>query len=338
MYLLQLYPRPSIMITRGQGAFLYDTLNREYIDFGSGIAVNALGYNHPIITRIVKDQVKKCVHLSNLFHNEYAGPFAKALVDPLVAFGGRWASGAKVFFGNSGTEANEGMSLNFNLNLPRDWTLISNYKPAKITAAIKFSRKYAKSIHPKNPTKHNILSFHNSFHGRSLGALSATPNKKYQMPFLPLLPGFEYANYNDLSAVDMITDNTCAVILEPLQGEGGIFEARVDFLEAVRRKCDEVGALLVYDEIQVCFLVDLSCDCGSNLRPFIVRHWTNWNHLRAFQLPFIRHPGHSHFSQTSCEWLPYICHYHIGRSFKNYPARRPRNNLWRWPLCHPRRH
>ncbi|KXS16931.1 acetylornithine and succinylornithine aminotransferase [Gonapodya prolifera JEL478] len=233
-YLLPLYGRPDIVLTHGEGCRVFDSDGRSYVDFCAGIAVTALGHGDPDVARVVGEQAAKMIHSSNLFHNEHAGPLAELLVEELGARG-HWSEGAKVFFGNSGTEANE--------------------------AAFKFARKFARAHHETpdaaykygNPTfhKHHVLSFQNAFHGRTMGAISATPNPKYQSPFAPLVPGFASVPFNDVAAVEKaITEHTCAVIVEPIQGEGGIHPASLEFLEAIRRRCDEVGALVIYDEIQ----------------------------------------------------------------------------------------
>ncbi|KAJ3054509.1 acetylornithine aminotransferase [Rhizophlyctis rosea] len=225
-YLLALYPRPNLIFSHGKGPHLYDLAGREYLDLAAGIAVNALGHGDEEVQQIVADQAGKLIHLSNLYHNEYAGNFAKDLVGTLkVGDKGRMGKGTKVFFCNSGTEANE--------------------------AAIKFIRKWGKHTAASGASKHNIVSFGNAFHGRTLGALSATPSPKYQAPFAPLVPGFSNVPYNNIEAAKAaITEETCGVIVEPVQGEGGIFEGAGDFLKAIRERCDEVGALLVFDEIQ----------------------------------------------------------------------------------------
>ncbi|KAL2915374.1 acetylornithine aminotransferase [Polyrhizophydium stewartii] len=230
--LLQLYARPNIVFSHGSGAVLFDTQGRRYLDFTAGIAVNALGHADPGVAAVVADQASKLVHLSNLYHHEHAGPLARMIVDGVRAAesacvergAAERLGAAKVFFCNSGTEANE--------------------------AAIKFARKFAQYT-SGGASKFNILSFENAFHGRTMGALSATPTRKYQEPFVPLLPGFAKARLNDISSLDtLITEDTCAVIVEPLQGEGGIHEAKPEFLAAVRARCDAVGALLIFDEIQ----------------------------------------------------------------------------------------
>jgi len=220
-YLLPLYGRPNVIFNRGEGVYLYDTANRKYLDFASGIAVNSLGHNNPIIINAIKEQAPKIIHVSNLYHNENPAKLAKLLVESLEKKG-KFANGAKVFFGNSGTEANE--------------------------AAIKFARRYGKTI---SQNKNVIVSFNHAFHGRTLGALTATPNPKYQDPFTPLLPGFKYSPYNDIEAAKKnIDENVCGVIIECVQGEGGLTPANKEFIQYLRKRCDEVNALLIIDEIQ----------------------------------------------------------------------------------------
>lgn len=227
-FLMQLYPRPDLIFTHGSGVHLFDTKGDSFLDFGSGIAVNALGHGDQDVLNTINIQASKIIHLCNLFHNEHAGELAQDLITPLTTRPGavQWKSGGKVFLANSGTEANE--------------------------AAIKFARKFARATYGEsNKTKHVILSFKNAFHGRSLGALSATPSPKYQKPFMPLLPGFIHAEYNNTqSFLEAMNEDVCAVMLEPVQGEGGIHPGKLEFLQAVRRKADEIGALVIYDEIQ----------------------------------------------------------------------------------------
>ena len=163
------------------------------------------------------------MHTSNLYHNPWTGSLSRLLVSETKA-AGAMANASRVFISNSGSEANE--------------------------AALKFARKVGKTLSPDG-SKHAIVSFHRSFHGRSFGSLSATPNPKYQAPFAPMIPGFRYGHYNDVEAVGaLITPETCGVIVEPIQGEGGVYEATPAFLTALRRRCDAVGAVLIYDEIQ----------------------------------------------------------------------------------------
>ena len=217
--LLKLYARPEQIFIRGQGCFLYDSKNKKYLDFTSGIAVNALGHNDAGCVDVIAAQSKKLIHLSNLYHGEHAEQLAQMMVKNLK----HRLLNAKVFFCNSGAEANEG--------------------------AFKFARKYAKRNNSTN--KNGIISFSSGFHGRTFGALSATPNPKYQSPFLPLLPNFETIKFNDYSALDRVNESTAAVIVEPLQGEGGVFPIDPKFFQALRDKCDENDTVLICDEIQV---------------------------------------------------------------------------------------
>lgn len=229
-YTLQTYGRPPVVFTHGKGSYLYDVGHREYLDFTAGIAVNALGHSDPEVARTLFDQSKQLVHLSNLYFNVPAGELAEQLIEATQASGAFQAT--KVFFSNSGTEANEG--------------------------AFKFARKVAKVTAKagQEEKKFGVVSFYNGFHGRSMGALSATPNPKYQKPFWPLVPGFVHAPFNDVEAVDQyVTEETCAVIVEPIQGEGGINIATEAFLKKLRARCDQVGAMLIFDEIQVTLCV-----------------------------------------------------------------------------------
>ncbi|RIA84869.1 pyridoxal phosphate-dependent transferase [Glomus cerebriforme] len=222
-YTINTYNRPPIILVKGKGCWVYDLADRKYLDFSAGIAVNALGHADAELASVIADQASKLIHLSNLYHNEYAGELAELLVNYTKEGGGFDA--AKVFFSNSGTEANEG--------------------------ALKFARKWGKLVSKEGKDKYGVVSFNNAFHGRSMGALSATPSPKYQAPFSPLVPGFVHSIYNDIKKIpEFVNENTCAVIVEPIQGEGGIWEASVSFLEALRKRCDEVNALLIYDEIQ----------------------------------------------------------------------------------------
>ncbi|CAG8469114.1 6056_t:CDS:2 [Paraglomus occultum] len=222
-YCINTYARPPIIITSGKGSYVYDTSNRRYLDFTAGIAVSALGHADQELAHVLYDQALKLIHSSNLFHNQQSGELAELLVNSTRESGGFDA--AKVFFSNSGTEANEG--------------------------AMKFARKWGKHVAKPGQDKYGFVSFLNSFHGRSMGALSVTPQPKYQAPFAPMVPGCTYAPFNDVEKVrEFINEGTCGVIVEPVQGEGGIYEASFEFLSALRSRCDEVGALLIYDEIQ----------------------------------------------------------------------------------------
>lgn len=213
--ILHTYNRYQIVLERGEGVHLYDVDGKEYLDFAAGIAVQSLGYNNKEYTQALKDQIDKLTHISNLY---YSVPMMEAAQKVVKASGME-----KVFFTNSGTEAIEG--------------------------AIKVARKYA--YIKDGCTDHEIIAMNHSFHGRSLGALSVTGNEKYQAPFRPLIPGIKFADYNDLKSVKaQVTDKTCAVILETVQGEGGIYPASKEFLEGVKALCEERDMLLILDEIQ----------------------------------------------------------------------------------------
>ncbi|KAF2096848.1 acetylornithine aminotransferas-like protein [Rhizodiscina lignyota] len=222
-FMVPTYVRPPPMFHKGEGCYLWDVENRRYLDFTAGIAVNALGHCDPEMARLMAQQAQTLIHTSNLYHNPWTGALSKLLVEKTLESGAMHTA-SKAFICNSGSEANE--------------------------AAIKFARKVGKML-DESGAKHEIVSFHNSFHGRTMGSLSATPNPKYQKPFSPMVPGFRYGNLNDLSAIpDLVTQNTCGVIIEPIQGEGGVNVATEEFLIALRKRCDEVGAVLIYDEIQ----------------------------------------------------------------------------------------
>ncbi|ODO10632.1 hypothetical protein I350_01229 [Cryptococcus amylolentus CBS 6273] len=231
-YLLNTYARPPILFSHGKSCSLYTASGQEYLDFTAGIAVTALGHSDAGVNRVMADQAQKLSHASNVYWNESAGELAKVLVERTRENGGIGLSkdaqgedkGARVFFSNSGTEANEG--------------------------ALKFARAYGKTI---AEDKTDIVCFSNAFHGRSMGALSCTPNPKYQAPFAPLIPGIkvgEYNNMDDAKLKELINDKTCGVIVEPIQGEGGVGEGNKAWFEKLGRRCREVGAVLIYDEIQ----------------------------------------------------------------------------------------
>jgi acetylornithine/N-succinyldiaminopimelate aminotransferase len=214
-YVLHTYNRFKIVLDHGEGVYLYDTDGKKYLDFAAGIAVYALGYGNQKLNDALKDQVDKLVHTSNLYYHAPLADAAKKLTK---------ASGMdKVFFTNSGTEAIEG--------------------------AIKAARKYAWLKDHAND--HEIIAMKNSFHGRSLGALSVTGNAAYQEPFKPLIGGVRFAEFNNLESVkDCVNEKTCAIILETLQGEGGIYPADPEFLTGIRKLCDEKDIVLILDEIQ----------------------------------------------------------------------------------------
>ncbi|MGN0341125.1 MAG: aspartate aminotransferase family protein [Lachnospira sp.] len=213
--LIHTYNRYQIVLDKGDGVRLYDTDGKEYLDFGAGIAVFALGYNNKEYNDALKAQIDKLVHTSNYFYNEPAAKAAKALTA---------ASGMdRVFFTNSGTEAVEG--------------------------AIKLAKKYA--YLRDGSTDHEIIAMEHSFHGRSMGALAVTGNKHYQEAFGPMIPGIRFAQFNNLDSVkELVNNKTCAIIFETIQGEGGVYPAKKEFIEGVRKLCDEKGILLILDEIQ----------------------------------------------------------------------------------------
>lgn len=214
-YVLHTYNRFPVVFEKGEGVCLYDTEGKEYLDFAAGIAVNALGYHYPGYDEALKAQIDKLLHVSNLYYNV---PIAEA-GEKLVK-----ASGLeKVFFTNSGTEAIEG--------------------------ALKAAKKYA--YIRDGHSGHEIIAMNHSFHGRTIGALSVTGNAHYRDPFAPLMDGVKFADFNDINSVkEKITEKTCAILLEPVQGEGGIFPAEQDFLDELRQICDEKDILLIFDEIQ----------------------------------------------------------------------------------------
>lgn len=222
-YMVATYARPPPVFVRGQGSFLYDVENRRYIDFTSGIAVNSLGHNDPQLCKLLAEQAQQLIHVSNLYHNPWTGELSKLLVQRTKE-SGAFKTVSKAFICNSGSEANE--------------------------AAIKFARKVGKQVGGEK--KIGIVSFQNSFHGRTMGSLSATPNPKYQKPFGPMVPGFVTGKYNDVEGIDkLVTEETCGVIVEPIQGEGGVWVGSEEFLVKLRKRCTETGAVLIYDEIQV---------------------------------------------------------------------------------------
>ncbi|GAA5872218.1 hypothetical protein JCM3774_002299 [Rhodotorula dairenensis] len=249
---LNTYVRPAFILTRGKGCKVWDSADREFLDFSGGIAVNALGHADEGVAKVVQDQSRKLVHSSNLWHNEWSGELAHLLVQKTKHFGGLGYpqpptpdangsaddGGLKVFFTNSGTESNEG-ALKF----------VRKY--GKLVSAARNAAGAEKGVTAPTDEKFEIVSFRDGFHGRSMGALSATWQDKYQRPFAPLVPGFVPATLNDIEGINAaVTEKTCGVIVEPIQGEGGILEATEEFLRALRRRCDEVGALLIFDEIQ----------------------------------------------------------------------------------------
>ena len=213
--LLHTYNRFPLVLDRGEGVYLYDTDGKQYLDFAAGIAVCALGYGCQAYNEALKNQIDRMIHTSNLYYNV---PVLEAAQKALAASGMD-----RIFFTNSGTEAIEG--------------------------AMKAAKKYAFSR--DGHAGHEIIAMQHSFHGRSLGALSVTGNAHYQEPFEPLIPGIRFAVYNDLDSVKaQVTEKTCAIILETVQGEGGIYPADPRFLQGLRSLCDEKDILLILDEIQ----------------------------------------------------------------------------------------
>ena len=213
--LYKTYNRFPVVFDHGKGVTLWDTEGNKYLDFGAGIAVMGLGYCDEEYTNAVKAQMDKLTHISNLFYNQPSVDAGEKLV--------KTSGMSKVFFTNSGTEAIEG--------------------------ALKVARKYA---YLKDSSKdYEFIAMNHSFHGRSLGALSVTGNAHYRTPFNPLIPGVRFADFNDLESIKaQITDKTCAIIMETIQGEGGIYPATEEFLKGVRALCDEHDLLLILDEIQ----------------------------------------------------------------------------------------
>ncbi len=214
-FIVQTYARPALVFTHGSGVYLFDEAGRRYLDFYSGIAVNALGHADAEWVAAVSAQAGRLTHVSNLFLSEPHVALARRLIEASFA--------DRVFFCNSGAEANE--------------------------AALKFARKYARSQGRDDQT--GYLAFSGGFHGRTAGALSVTYKEPYRRPFLPLVPGVRFSQYNDLAAAAAaMSDEICAVIVEPVQGEGGVHPASAAFLQGLRRLCDDHRALLIFDEIQ----------------------------------------------------------------------------------------
>jgi acetylornithine aminotransferase len=214
-YLMQTYARQPISIVRGRGAKVYDMEGREYIDFVGGIAVNILGHGHPDLVQAIQRQAAQLIHVSNLYYTEPQVRLAQMLVDHSCA--------DRVFFCNSGAEANE--------------------------AAIKLARRYGHEKHGAD--RFEIITMKNSFHGRTMATLTATGQDKVQKGFEPLVPGFVYAPFNDFAAIEsLVTDNTTAIMLEPIQGEGGVHVADQAYLKSLRELCTQKDILLIFDEVQ----------------------------------------------------------------------------------------
>ncbi len=229
-YVMNTYGRIPLTPVKGAGTRLWDADGKEYLDFVAGIAVCALGHCHPAVAEAVAEQARRLMHVSNLYYIEPQARLAQLLVEN--------SCGDRVFFCNSGAEANE--------------------------AAIKLARKYAK-LHG-GPDKYEIITAFKSFHGRTLATITATGQPKYQKGFEPLPPGFKYVPFNDLSALEAAAGpHTCAVLLEPVQGEGGIHPAQKDYLKGVADLCRRHGLLLIFDEVQ--------CGLGRTGRLFAYEHY-----------------------------------------------------------------
>lgn len=236
-FLLPTYKRQPIVFTHGRGCYVYDSRGKKYLDFLGGIAVNALGHAHPRIVKVIRRESARAIHLSNLFHNSFQGPLARKLA--------QWSGMDRVFFANSGAEAVEG--------------------------ALKLARLYGRTDadSPSSPArKHRILALENSFHGRTFGAVSVTATEKYRLPFAPLVPGVEFVRLNDVADLESKFDDTvCAVLLETIQGEGGIYPVSEDFWNRARSLATKNGALLIADEIQ--------CGLGRTGRYFAYQKFTS---------------------------------------------------------------
>jgi len=219
-FLLPTYKRQPVVMTHGRGAYIYDAAGKKYLDFLGGIAVNALGHAHTRIVKVIRREAARAIHLSNLYHNAYQGPLARKLAG--------WSGLDRVFFANSGTEAIDG--------------------------ALKLARLFGRQPNEAAGTtakKHRFLALENSFHGRTFGAISVTSTEKYRLPFTPLVPGAEFVRFNDVADLEAKFDDTvCAILLETIQGEGGIYPVSEVFWNRARSLATQHGALLIADEIQ----------------------------------------------------------------------------------------
>jgi acetylornithine/N-succinyldiaminopimelate aminotransferase len=231
-HLMNTYKRSDMIFTHGRGCYVFDQTGKKYLDFLGGIAVNALGYSYPDLVRTIRREAGRAVHVSNLFHNPFQGPLAAKLA--------KWSHMDRVFFTNSGSEAIEG--------------------------ALKLARIAARQK-PGGPGKTRVLALENSFHGRTFGALSITHTLKYREPFEPLVPGAEFVRFNDLVDLEAkFTGDVCAIVIEPVQGEGGIFPVSDAFWKRARELATQHGAALIADEIQ--------CGLGRTGRAFAYERLT----------------------------------------------------------------
>ncbi|HEV2182951.1 MAG TPA: aspartate aminotransferase family protein [Candidatus Acidoferrales bacterium] len=233
-YMVGTYRRPPIVFTHGKGCRLYDMSGRTHLDFLGGIAVNALGYSHPRLVRVMRREAAQAVHFSNLFHNSFQGPLAKKLAE--------WSGLERVFFTNSGTEAMEG--------------------------AMKLARAYSKKNRVADgPEKTRFLALENSFHGRTFGAVSITYPAKYREPFEPVVPGAEFVRFNDVADLERRFDESvCAIVLETIQGEGGVYPVSESFWSRARELATRHNAAMIADEIQ--------CGLGRTGRKFAYQKFT----------------------------------------------------------------
>lgn len=220
------YPRLSVVIAKGKGSKVWDSDGKEYLDLFPGWGVSAIGYNHPKVVKAIKDQVEKLIHMPNNFYNELQGELAKVISQR--SFQG------KCFFCNSGAEA--------------------------VEAAMKLARKYGSA-----QGKTEIITMLSSFHGRTFGAMTATGQPKYQKEFMPIVPGVKHVPFGDFDAVEAaVTDKTCAILIEPIQGEGGINIAAKEYFRKLRKLCSEKDIVLIFDEVQT--------GCGRTGRHFAFQH------------------------------------------------------------------
>ena len=213
-YLLQNYARLPVVLHRGKGVYVYDTSGKRYLDLIAGIGVNSLGYAHPRITKVIREQAGRLIHTSNLYYHEYTGPLAERVC--------RLSGLDRAFFCNSGTES--------------------------IEAALKMAKAHGRKI---SPEKIELIALDNSFHGRTLGALSITGTESYRRDFEPLIPGVHFVPRNDLTALEQVAgERTAAIVLELVQGEGGIYPLSGEYVRKARELADRYNALLIFDEIQ----------------------------------------------------------------------------------------
>jgi acetylornithine/N-succinyldiaminopimelate aminotransferase len=219
-FLLPTYKRRPVILTHGRGSYVFDATGKKYLDFLGGIAVNALGHAHPRIVKVIRREAARAIHLSNLYHNAYQGPLARKLA--------AWSGLDRAFFANSGTEAIDG--------------------------ALKLARLFGRKTEEALGTpakKHRFLAMENSFHGRTFGAISVTSTEKYRLPFAPVVPGAEFVRFNDVADLEAKFDDTvCGILLETIQGEGGIYPVSEHFWNRARALTQQHGALLITDEIQ----------------------------------------------------------------------------------------